>query len=295
MRSSRRLIVAAALIGALAPIARVLAQAPASPPATAQPPANPTDPKADAFWQAARKGDAPAVKKFLDEGVDVNTKFRYGTTALSFACDRGHLEVVRLLLDRGADPNVKDTFYNVTPIGWASSPAQTRKPEHAEIVRLLLKHGATGQYGALMSAVGEGDEPMTRVILEHGSLPPDALSDALETATNEKQAGIVAILEAAGAKPHPVIALTDQQLARCAGTYSNGTTSLTYAVKDGKLEGGPGGQVRRLVPRSEATFAVEGAPGITLAFTVAADTATSVTVNQGGTPTVYKRVEEKPK
>ena len=271
------------------------APAPASPPAVAQPPLNPADPKADALWQAARKGDAPAVKKLLDEGVDVNTKFRYGTTALSYACDRGHLEVVRLLLDRGADPNVKDTFYGATPLGWASSPAQTRKPEHAEIVGLLLKRGATGQQDALMSAVGEGDAPMTRVILEHGGLAPDVLSDALEAATNEKKADIVAILGAAGAKPHPVVALTDQQLARCAGTYSNGTMSLTYAVKDGKLEGGSGGPTRRLVARSETAFAVEGAPGIRIAFTLAADKATSVTVNQGGTPTVYKRVEEKQK
>jgi ankyrin repeat protein len=292
MRISRRLIVAASLTGVLAPVA-LLAQAPASPPATAQAPANPTDPKADALWQAARKGDAPAVKKLLDEGVDVNTKFRYGTTALSYACDRGHIDVVRLLLDRGADPNVKDTFYGATPLGWASGPAQARKPEHTEIVRLLLRHGARGQQDALMSAVGEGDAPMTRAILEHGGLAAEALSDALEAATTEKKADIVAILEAAGAKPHPVVALNEQQLARFAGTYSNGTTSLTYAVKDGKLEGGSGGPVRRLVPRSETTFGVEGVPGLKVAFTVAADKATSLTVTQGDTPTVYKRVEEK--
>src|SRR5438046_1011608 len=62
--------------------------------------------KADALSEAARKGDAAAVKKLLDEGVDVNTKFRYNRTALSFAADRGHVDVVRLLIDRGADPNI---------------------------------------------------------------------------------------------------------------------------------------------------------------------------------------------
>jgi len=65
-----------------------------------------TSDKADALSQAARKGDAAAVKKLLDEGVDVNTKFRYERTALSFAADRGHVDVVRLLIDRGADPNI---------------------------------------------------------------------------------------------------------------------------------------------------------------------------------------------
>src|SRR3989442_1117589 len=43
--------------------------------------------KAEALWEAARKGDATTVKKLLDDGVDVNTKYRYGATALSYACD----------------------------------------------------------------------------------------------------------------------------------------------------------------------------------------------------------------
>ena len=69
--------------------------------------------KADALSAAARKGDAAAVKALLDEGVDVNTKYRYGVTVLIYACDHGHLDVVKLLLDRGADVNVKDSFYGV--------------------------------------------------------------------------------------------------------------------------------------------------------------------------------------
>ena len=46
------------------------------------------------FFAAARKGDAAAVKALLDAGVDVNAKTRYGATALSYACDKGHVEVV---------------------------------------------------------------------------------------------------------------------------------------------------------------------------------------------------------
>ena len=56
--------------------------------------------KAEQFQDAARKGDAATVKKLLDEGVDVNTKFRYNATALFYACDHGHLEVVKVLLDK---------------------------------------------------------------------------------------------------------------------------------------------------------------------------------------------------
>jgi ankyrin repeat protein len=136
--------------------------------------AAPASDKADALSDAARKGDAAAVKKLLDEGVDVNSKFRYNRTALSFAADRGHVDVVKLLLDRGADVTMKDTFYNASALTWAVSPAMDRKPQHTEVVRLLL---------------------------QHGGFPADALSDALASATREKLSDVVALLEKAGAKP----------------------------------------------------------------------------------------------
>jgi hypothetical protein len=111
--------------------------------AVAQTPASTPSENADALSAAARKGDAAAVKKLLDEGVDVNTKFRYDRTALSFAADRGHADVVKLLIERGADVNAKDTFHNATPLSWTVSPAMERKPSHVEVLRLLLAKGGT--------------------------------------------------------------------------------------------------------------------------------------------------------
>ena len=129
--------------------------------------------KADALSEAARKGDVAAVKKLLDEGVNVDTKFRYNRTALSFAADRGHADIVKLLLDRGADINAKDTFYNASALTWAVTPALERTPKHTEVVRVLL---------------------------EHGGIPAEALSDALKAATRAKLDDVVALLQKAGAK-----------------------------------------------------------------------------------------------
>jgi len=242
---------------------------------TSAPPATTTSSdKADALSAAARKGDAAAVTKLLDEGVDVNTKFRYGVTALSFAADHGNLEVVKVLLARGADPNAKDTFYNATPLTWASSPAQKRKPEHAQIVGLLLKAGANGKEDALESAVSEGDVAMTKVILDIGGIKPDALSSALEAATRAKQAEIVALLEAAGAKMPPQIKLDETQIAKYVGTYRAGNGGeIVVTSASGRLMlnaskiGGPA-QPLALTPRSETTFASPDAPGLAITFKI---------------------------
>jgi ankyrin repeat protein len=73
----------------------------------------------DDFLAAARKGDAKRVSDLLDKGVDVNAKTDYGATALSFAAEKGHLEVVKVLLKHKADVNAKDTFYQSKPLTWA--------------------------------------------------------------------------------------------------------------------------------------------------------------------------------
>src|SRR5918993_3878825 len=73
----------------------------------------------DQLWEASRSGDVAAVTSLLDQGADVNAKFRYGTTALFKASERGHAAVVKVLLARGADATVKDTFYNATAMTWA--------------------------------------------------------------------------------------------------------------------------------------------------------------------------------
>jgi Ankyrin repeats (3 copies)/Domain of unknown function (DUF3471) len=234
--------------------------------------------KAEALAEAARKGDAMAVRRLLDEGVDVNTKYRYGATALAYASDRGHLDVVKLLLDRGAEVNVKDTFYGATPLTWASSPAMGRKPQHAGIVGLLLKRGAQGKEDALRSATSENDAPMVKVILDYGGLSPDALSDALESARNGKRESLVALLEQAGAKPHVEFTIDEAQLARYAGTYrSPRDVDLVLTVAGSRLTGSVSGQQRlTFVARDASTFRVVEAPGATLTFRLEGEKVTSV-------------------
>lgn len=286
----RPLLAAIAIAGVIA-IPRPATASPQAPPPAAAPTPPPT-PEANAFLDAVRKGDVAAVQKALDAGVLVDTPFRYNRTALSFAADRGLADVVKLLLERGANPDTPDSYYNQTPLGWASQPAQTRKPEHADVVRLLLAKGAKGRERALGAAVGADDVRMVQAILEAGGLPPALLNDSMASAQKSGKAGIAAALEKAGATMPVVATLTAAQLARYPGTYNDGRADLTVALKDGVLAGtAGGGQTLTLSPRSETQFAVEAIPGLGVTFTLEADKATSLTVvNPAGQSTVYKRV-----
>src|ERR1700757_966508 len=93
------------------------------------------------LWAAARRGDVKIVESLLAKGIDVNAKTKYGATALSYAADKGHVEVVKVLLKHKAAVNAKDTFYNATPLTWALYR------QHWGVVKLLIDAGAEGSAG----------------------------------------------------------------------------------------------------------------------------------------------------
>ena len=243
-----------------------------------------------------RRGDLAAVKSLLEQGVNVNEKYRYGTTALFPACDRGHLEIVKLLLERGAEVNVRDTFYGATPLTWAASKG------HAAIVKLLLDKGAQGAEGALMSAVNDGSLETVRVILARGGLKPETLSSALSAANRRKHIEIAKLLEEAGAKPPPKadFQVDAETLALYAGTYRNATGGeLVFFLRDGKFFGGPRGQEPfPMNAINKTTFRPGEFDSVSMTFHVEAGPprrAVRVTLSQGGAESTYNRVEDKEK
>jgi len=253
--------------------------------------------KAEQLQDAARKGDAPTVKKLLDEGVDVNTKFRYNATALFYACDHGHVEVVKVLLDKGADLTVKDTYYGFTPLALAVGPAQKKKPEHTEIAKLLIAKGAPGQEIALNAAVQSADATLAAAVLSGGAVTPVQLSDALETARAQNKTEMAALLEKAGAKPYQDFPIEPAQLARLAGTYKNptGTAEIVVTVAGPRLTiSSTTGLRATLVAQDAKTFKAIGMGGLTVTFEAGAEAARSFTIAPAqGAPVVYTRVEGK--
>jgi len=254
--------------------------------------------KAEQLQDAARKGDAAAVKKLLDEGVDVNTKFRYDATAIFYACDAGNVDVVKVLLDKGASLDLKDTFYGFTPLMLAASPARKKTPAHKEVVKLLIAKGAPGKELALGAAVGDEDAEMVKVILDAGPLPAGSLTDALEAAKTAKKDAIIALLEKGGAKPYEDFNVDPALLAKFPGTYRGASgNELTVVAAGVRLTLGqaasPPAQRLTLVATADKAFKAIGAP-IVVTFQVDGDKVTGFALTQGGgAPSTYARVEGK--
>lgn len=89
------------------------------------------------LMKAAAGGDAALVAKFLKSDKDswVAARDKTGRTALHAAAEKGHAAVARLLLDAGADIDLRDN-YGSSPLGLAISS------KHNGIVELLLQKGA---------------------------------------------------------------------------------------------------------------------------------------------------------
>ena len=85
------------------------------------------------LFLAIRKADTAAAKRLLDQGVRADSKDSEGTPALMAATLYSRADLVKLLLDRGANPNVTNAV-GATPLMWAI-------PDLAK-VKALLEHGA---------------------------------------------------------------------------------------------------------------------------------------------------------
>lgn len=127
------------------------------------------------FLYAGAEGNLQVVKKALQHGADFAVFNRYGGTALIPAAEKGHIEVVKLLVNTSGFP--KD---HVNKLGWT----------------------------ALMEAVvlGNGGKTHTTIVEElikggvDVNIPDKEGISALSHAKKRNFTAIVELLEAAGAK-----------------------------------------------------------------------------------------------
>jgi len=118
------------------------------------------------FIHAARMGDLEQVKRFLDEGMDVNATNRSEDTALMEASASGHLEVVELLLVRGAYAAARNNANE-------SAALKAVKNKKNDIALLLLRKKEVSEQDLLFVALQWANLDMARKLMEDVKGPLD--------------------------------------------------------------------------------------------------------------------------
>lgn len=89
-----------------------------------------------ALMFAAFNGHSDIVLQLLEEGAELDLRDFMGRTALLYASTGPFPETVKILLDKGAQPNVVDSDEHFSPLMHAAAEG------HLHVVKVLLEYGA---------------------------------------------------------------------------------------------------------------------------------------------------------
>ena len=142
----------------------------------------------------ASKGLTTSVKRLLSiRNITVNVTDDWnGWTPLYFAAYNGHVEITRLLLQNGADVNVRSHGGN-TPLHWAAIQG------HVDILHLLVENGAD------LEAQNNYGERALHIATRCGHLPfiQELISRYHVDINARENYGITALSRARHGYPHP--------------------------------------------------------------------------------------------
>lgn len=117
---------------------------------------------------AAERGHLDVVKVLLEHGATINTQDGFGKTALIAAVRSGSLDLVKYLIDKDADPNIRSTE-GTSALHIAAACG------HLPIISILLDMGMpinlTDKYGMtpLFMACGAGNVETVRYLLSRNA------------------------------------------------------------------------------------------------------------------------------
>jgi uncharacterized protein len=242
-------------------------------------------PDAD-LLDAARQGDLEKVKSLLAAGANIDAKNKYGITPLFYAAWSGHAAIVQLLIEKGANIEIVDTFYRMPALG-----AAINKNNDAAACA-LIKAGHSKSAEMLTPAARGGRMVVVETILAHAKPTQKQLDEALEVAIIARKEDVAAVLKKFGAQPPKAVQIPLETLQLYAGKYRGEPMGeVEVALKNGALVVNTNGQSMDLLARDDKTFALSAGRGVTLQFTVVEGKAASMTVTQGGQSFTLKRAE----
>lgn len=120
------------------------------------------------FTDALGNGNVAVVKKYLDNGVNVNDQY-FAWSALQIAANKGQLDVVKLLVEKGADLNYKHPITKMTALSLAAVDGFT------DVVSYLLSKGADpnikmrGNVSVVRVVRDSGNTAMVDLLVKNGA------------------------------------------------------------------------------------------------------------------------------
>lgn len=183
----------------------------------------------DDFFKAIRQADAPAVKLFLQAGMNPNARNKLGETVMTFAAANADVPTVKILVENKADINERDANGNQPLFAAAKKPRD-------EIFEYLLDKGAdpnsTGNaknaknQSVLYVAVLREKTDFIKKLLEKGA-NPDLTDEAGSLPISEIILSFKPNMEAFRAILAKMTDVNKQE--------KNGSTLLIYAAKNADL------------------------------------------------------------
>ena len=125
------------------------------------------DQSQDRLYSAIRANDLAQIKSLLGSGTSANAEGPDGITPLMAAAETGSVEAMKMLIDRRADVNAKNT-YGSTALMWSVTDPKK--------VRLLLDHGAdvnvaarSGRTALIVASFANPSAEVVRLLLAKGA------------------------------------------------------------------------------------------------------------------------------
>lgn len=182
-----------------------------------------------ALMDAIVQDNTSAVAELLKRGADPDLPAPDGTTALVLATRRGAANTVKLLLEKGVQPEEQALI-------WAAFLGRTA------ILQMLLDHGARAEPASgqspLFFATTAGHPEAAKLLLSHGADPNEKDRNGWEG-----RGFTVLMAAAAGGRVQVIRTLLDAGANVNAGTQCDaetdciaGYTPLLYAAESGHLE-----------------------------------------------------------
>ena len=216
------------------------------------------------FFRAVQMGKQPTVEAFLQEPIDPDIVNHHGYTALHEAAGRSHFELVRLLLEAGADKDKEAGDSGRVPLNFcqgdpkmlrllldaAANPDGKTTPPlqqaleigHVEMVKLLLNAGANAELPTTKSvpesallAAAKADQTEVVLLLLQARANPDRASRGetpLVAAARKGNTAVVRLLLDFGADKDQMAKLP---AARVPSSFSP-RTALSEACEAGREE-----------------------------------------------------------